>query len=139
MKSVESALTRQMTYQRWLEDIRECNSRPTGMTVAEWCLNNGISKNTYYWRMKALRRECLLKVSEKDISEDYTKPNNTMISRESHNITSRIVPLELPLEEQDSGSARTARIRLGQAIIEINEDMSDSFLRRIMEAAVHAE
>ncbi len=76
MKSVESALTRQMTYQRWLEDIRECNSRPTGMTVAEWCLNNGISKNTYYWRMKALRRECLLKVSEKDISEDYTKPNN---------------------------------------------------------------
>ena len=37
----------------WAEMVRTCRS--SGLTVKEWCLNNGINIKTYYYRLKSVR------------------------------------------------------------------------------------
>lgn len=49
MKSKESEAAYQIRLKQWADEIRDCNSRPAGMTVNEWCEQHGILKATYYW------------------------------------------------------------------------------------------
>ena len=48
----------------WAEDIAECQN--SGMKIAEWCQMKGISTNTYYRRLRAVRN-ALLTQSEQAI------------------------------------------------------------------------
>ena len=50
--------------QEWAEDIAECQS--SGMKIADWCRMKGISMNTYYRRLRAVRT-ALLEKSEQSI------------------------------------------------------------------------
>lgn len=36
--------------------IQECNQRPVGMSVSEWCQANSITKANYYYRMTQVRK-----------------------------------------------------------------------------------
>ena len=54
-----SLVAAQYRLQEWAEMIRECNARPTGQTVPEWCEAHGMTKATYYYRLKAVRKACL--------------------------------------------------------------------------------
>jgi L-serine deaminase len=38
----------------WEEMIKSCKN--SGLTVSEWCRENGINIKTYYYRMRKLRR-----------------------------------------------------------------------------------
>ena len=42
------------TNEEWLSLIQQC--RKSGMTDAQWCLNNGISRHTFYNAVKRLRK-----------------------------------------------------------------------------------
>ncbi len=64
MKSVESSIAKSCLHRDWAEQIRECQSRPAGMTIREWCKNNGITKDGYYYRLKIVRRDCIDQVSQ---------------------------------------------------------------------------
>lgn len=43
-----SMVTEQRCLQKWAAQIRECQNRPAGMSVVEWCACNGITKVNYY-------------------------------------------------------------------------------------------
>lgn len=60
IKEVKMKLHRQ----EWAEDIAECQS--SGMKIADWCRMKGISMNTYYRRLRAVRN-ALLEKSEQSI------------------------------------------------------------------------
>ena len=45
--------------QEWATQIRECQSRPAGMSVAGWCASNGITKANYYYRLRRVGEACL--------------------------------------------------------------------------------
>lgn len=53
IKDVKKALR----HRDWMEQIAECQS--SGMSVRDWCKSNGISPNTYYRRLRAVRTELL--------------------------------------------------------------------------------
>ncbi len=55
MKSQTSLVAQQTRLNQWAEQIRECNNRPQGMTVDDWCLENGITRANYYWRLRKVR------------------------------------------------------------------------------------
>lgn len=64
MKSIESSIAKSCLHREWAEQICECQSRPAGMTIKEWCKNNGITKDGYYYRLKIVRRDCIDQVSQ---------------------------------------------------------------------------
>ena len=63
MKSQTSLVEQQTRLREWAEQIRDCNNRPHGMTVDEWCQGQGITKANYYWRLRKVREE-LLKITD---------------------------------------------------------------------------
>ena len=51
--------------QEWAEQIRDCQNRPSGMSVADWCTRNGITKANYYYRLRRVRAACLENIPER--------------------------------------------------------------------------
>ena len=63
MSSQTSLIARNVRLQEWADMIHECNNRPYDMTVTQWCSEHGISKCNYYYRLAAVRKACLDKLS----------------------------------------------------------------------------
>lgn len=59
MGSETSMIAAGFRLQEWAAQIRECQSRPAGMSVASWCADNGITKANYYYRLRRVREACL--------------------------------------------------------------------------------
>ena len=121
-----SLVAKQLHLQKWAEDIHSCNQRPQGTTVDEWCRQRGINKATYYWRLRAVREACI-----EVVQNDTSNPDTG---------TYGISPNFVELHPVGSSAVQTSAvtIKLGNASMEIPENISDAFLLRIMEAASHA-
>lgn len=65
MSSEASMVAAQYRLQEWAAQIKECQSRPAGMSVASWCAGNGITKANYYYRLRRVREICLENIQEK--------------------------------------------------------------------------
>lgn len=117
--------THEMRRQYWTKVIQECNT--SGMRKKEWMEQNGIrSKSFYYWQKK-LRLELSVEVAQKNLGFSQQEPNRQLSN----------APVFMPVQTAQDSSAPVV-IRYGSALIEISENVSDSFLRRILEAAGNA-
>ena len=63
MKSQTSLVAQQTRLSEWAEQIKECQNRPQGMKIDEWCKLHGITKANYYWRLRRVR-EAFLETAE---------------------------------------------------------------------------
>ena len=59
MKTQTSAVARQQRLRSWAQMVRDCQTRPIGMSVDEWCETHSITKANYYYRMTQVRKACL--------------------------------------------------------------------------------
>ena len=59
MKSHTSLVAQQTRLSEWAEMIRNCQNRPQGMTIDEWCQLHDITKASYYWRLRKVREAVL--------------------------------------------------------------------------------
>ena len=59
MSSATTAVAVQYRLKEWAEQIRECQNRPAGMSVVDWCASHGITKANYYYRLRRVREVCL--------------------------------------------------------------------------------
>jgi len=59
MKSQTSIVAKQVRLQKWAEQIKDCQARPKGTKVEDWCDLHGISKANYYYRLRCVREACL--------------------------------------------------------------------------------
>ena len=64
MKSETSIVAAQCRRREWAEQIRECQNRPEGMKVTDWCKDHGISKANYYYRLRRVREVYLEQFQE---------------------------------------------------------------------------
>ena len=54
MSSETTLVATQLRLRQWAEQIRDCNNRPEGMKVSEWCAQHDITTANYYYRMRRL-------------------------------------------------------------------------------------
>ena len=59
MSSATTAVAVQYRLQEWAAQIRECQNRPAGMSVVDWCAAHDITKANYYYRLRRVRQACL--------------------------------------------------------------------------------
>jgi hypothetical protein len=50
----------------WISHIKEC--RASGLTVPEWCSQNGIGVKNYYYWMRKVKREAIDSIPHADVS-----------------------------------------------------------------------
>ena len=65
MSSETTMVAEQCRLQEWAAQIRDCQSRPAGMSVVEWCACHGITKANYYYRLRRVRKACLETIQTK--------------------------------------------------------------------------
>ena len=65
MSSETTMMAEQCRLQEWAAQIRDCQSRPSGMSVVEWCAGHGITKANYYYRLRRVRKACLETIQTK--------------------------------------------------------------------------
>ena len=59
MSSETTMMAEQYRLREWADQIRDCQSRPSGMSVVSWCACHGITKANYYYRLRRVREACL--------------------------------------------------------------------------------
>ena len=120
MKSQTSLVAQQTRLNQWAQQIRECNNRPSGMTVDEWCSANGLTKANYYWRLRKVR-EALLTVTESvPTFVELKEPEPEL----EHAVS--IVP------KDENSSKVAAVIKKNSYSIEITNQASASFLQNLL-------
>ena len=59
MKSHTSLVAQQTRLSEWADMVRDCQNRPQGMKIDEWCQLHDITKASYYWRLRKVREAYL--------------------------------------------------------------------------------
>lgn len=124
MSSETTMVAEQCRLQEWAAQIRECQSRPSGMSVASWCTCHGITKANYYYRLRRVRKACLENISEEIPSR-------------------QIVPVEpglLPIgEENDSFTQSGLDLSIEDISIHVTESTSMPLLAEVLKVVRHAQ
>lgn len=124
MKSQTSLVAQQTRLREWAEQIKECNSRPYGMTVDEWCLANGLTKANYYWRLRKVREALLTAADSAPTFVELKAPE--------------ALPAMTKNPSEENSSKVVAIINKNSYSIEITDQVSASFLHNLLEAVNHA-
>ena len=103
----------------WAEMIKQRSE--SGMTVADWCAEHQISKNTYYYRLKQLRKYALEAVED---------PKGETTSAGGF--------VKLPTAKDVPVSDVALRIRCRETTIEVSNDASESILALVKEVMWNA-
>lgn len=90
---------KQVKEAEWAERIRQC--RESGLTVSEWCRENGINLKTYYYHLRKLRKE---------ICEQIPVPVMT-VPEGSHSVKLSIGEVTAEIPEGMSEQMMTSLIR----------------------------
>ncbi len=53
------AIKQEIRLQEWSAQIK--SQQTSGMTVRQWCVENGIKPSTYYYHLRLLREQCIEK------------------------------------------------------------------------------
>ena len=105
-------LTTEIRNQQWLQMIQDQKS--SGLTVKDWCLENHISENCFYYRQHKLRMAAAGMVSQ------FVEITRSAGSRQ----------LSQHLENQNINSA--ASIVSGKVVIGLSNQASEELIRRIV-------
>ena len=90
---------------QWAEMVRSRNE--SGLTVTDWCKQNGINLKTYYYRLKRIRQAVCNEIERHDI-----------------------VPVE-PIAETEITTEKI-ELSIGDVKISLPDDFNESTLKRLL-------
>ena len=64
MSSETTMMVEQCRLREWAAQIRDCQSRPAGVSIVSWCACRSITKANYYYRLRRVRAACLEAIQE---------------------------------------------------------------------------
>lgn len=109
----------QLKLKQWAVLIQEC--RNSGMKTIDWCKENNISKDTYYYWFSLVRKAAC--AAHPELAEPI--PCFAPISAES--MSNR------PL----TAGASSVRISIGGAMVEVDQSTSPDILRMVLQVLTH--
>ena len=131
-------LTKQILHQAMLNEwaSRFADQQASGLTVAEWCRQNEISRDSYFYWKRKLKDELITQALPEivplvlpDVSATECKP-------------------VVPVPSNDSRTSCTtwptctinspAKIHIGNVIIELDASASENFITSVIKAVCHA-
>lgn len=85
MSSETTMVAEQCRLQEWAAQIRDCQSRPAGMSIVSWCACHGITKANYYYRLRRVRKACLESIPEKIPSRQIVPVETSLLPAAGEN------------------------------------------------------
>lgn len=84
MNSETTMIAKQCRLQEWASQIRDCQSRPAGMSVVTWCARHGITKANYYYWLRRVREACLETVRDEMPVQQIVPVQPGLLQRQGH-------------------------------------------------------
>ncbi len=84
MSSETTMVAEQCRLREWAAQIRDCQSRPAGMSVVEWCACHGITKANYYYRLRRVRKACLEAIQEEMPAQQMVPVRSELLQHQEH-------------------------------------------------------
>lgn len=122
MKQETSIVARKCRLQEWAFMIQDCNDRPHGMTVKQWCLEHDITPANYYYRLKEVRKACLDSLA-------------------FENMDQRIVPVSAELlaqKEEVQNSSSGLEVSVNGISIHVTDHADLELLKMVLQVAKNA-
>lgn len=121
MKSHTSLVAQYTHLSEWAELIRDCQSRPQGMKIDEWCQLHDLTKASYYWRLRKVRKAFLA----------TTDNTQTFVEVSSSAFQSKNMASEYKIVAVIRG--------VNHLTLEITDQASDSFLNTLLGVMKNAQ
>ena len=121
MSSETSMVAASCRLQEWVAQIRECQSRPAGMSVASWCADNGITKANYYYRLRRVRKACLEHIQE-EIPAQQIVPVEPGLLQQEHKDGARQPGLNISAKVFSVYVTESTPMTLLAAVLEVIQD-----------------
>ena len=83
MSSATTAVAVQYRLKEWAGQIRECQNRPAGMSVVDWCATHSITKGNYYYRLRRVRQACLENLPPEAPAQQIAPVNTCLLQQET--------------------------------------------------------
>ena len=130
MSSETSMVAEGFRLQEWAVQIRECQNRPAGMSVASWCADKGITKANYYYRLRRVREACLGQFQHTATTfVELPVPDNKTVT-----------PDDVPVSDTPVGMSPVIRIKNIRGLsAEIFPTAPPEILHHLIEAFSHVE
>ena len=71
--------THEVRLANWKDVIEQCQLRPAGQTIAQWCEQNNVNLNQYYYWQRRIRKKAFLELSSK-VSANNPQPQGTEVA-----------------------------------------------------------
>ena len=108
MKSQTSLDAQQTSLSEWADQIRDCQNRPQGMKIDEWCQLHNITKANYYWRLRKVREAYLETAEQTQTFVEVLSPTIHPVNMTSEHKIAAVIRgrnhLSLEITEQSSAS-----------------------------------
>ena len=121
MSSETSMVAASCRLQEWVAQIRECQSRPAGMSVASWCADNGITKANNYYRLRRVRKACLVHIQE-EIPAQQIVPVEPGLLQQEHKDGARQPGLNISAKGFSVYVTKSTPMTLLAAVLEVIQD-----------------
>ena len=121
MSSETSIVAAGFRLQEWAAQIRECQSRPAGISVASWCADNGIKKANYYYRLRRVRKACLEHI-QNEIPEQQIVPVESKLLQQEHRDCTRQPRLSISTKGFSVHVTESTPMTLLAAVLEVIQD-----------------
>ena len=125
MSSQTSLVAKNYRLEQWAAQVQDCQNRPEGMLVDDWCRQNNITKANYYYRLKCVRQACL----------------DAMPDLPTGFVELPAPPETFPVSENTSGVPSVSAVihtRSGVAI-ELYDSASADFIQKLLGVSARAE
>ena len=124
--------TREVRLAHWSAVVTECQNRPDGMTVNEWCAGHNISDKQYYYWQRRVRKAAYDRMAAGQALPAASAAGSVTFA-------------EIPLPQQGhepaaglNGFVPDAVLRAGDVTVALANSASSQLIRQIMEAAAYA-
>lgn len=121
MSSETSIVAAGFRLQEWAAQIRECQSRPAGMSVTRWCADNSITKANYYYRLRRVQKACLEHI-QKEIPEQQIVPVESKLLQQEHKSGTRQPGLSISTKGFSVHVTESTPMTLLAAVLEVIQD-----------------
>ena len=106
MDTIESIKT-EIRHKKWREMYEAYLS--SGQTVTDWCAENGVTKKTFYYRLRQIRNETIDQIEQHEIIPVTSPPPLAAMTNDTIRISSYRIDIEFPADI--SSDMITAAIR----------------------------
>ncbi len=123
MSSETTMVAEQYRLREWAAQIKDCQSRPAGMSIVEWCACHGITKANYYYRLRRVRKACLEAIQEEMPAQQMVPVRSELLQHQ---------------EQEDGNPQSGLDISIKEFSIHVTESTSMLLLESVLKAVRHA-